>query len=152
APLDLLAVRRAVVVQRVAGGRESSLEPALVQYEAVRIRDLDDVEGRVERPPEPLVLAPQTAEELERERPDGLVRMGDAEQQRRPGPVSDGEQLDRPTLARRPHRLESRDAGMLGDERPRARAELVQGEEFAEVRYPREQRRGVDHTLRQLLR
>ena len=81
APLDLLAMRRPVVVERVGQRRERLLEPALVQHRPVGVGALDDEEGVAELVAEIVVLAETASEELERQRADRLVRVRRAEQQ-----------------------------------------------------------------------
>ena len=79
------------------------------------------------------------------ERADRLVRVRHADQERRPRPATDREQLDRPALGRGADGLETCDPGEFGDQPLRARAELFQGEELLEVRHPREQPGEVEH-------
>jgi hypothetical protein len=137
-------MRRAVVVEGVAERRELPLEPAFVEGEAVGIGDLEDVEGDVEARAQIGVLAEETAEELERQRTDRLVGVRHADQQRRPPSVADREQLDRPAFGRRADRLQAGEPRELRDQRPRARPQLLDGQELAKVRDPCEERGEIE--------
>ncbi len=133
APLDLLAVRRPVELERIAQRRERALHPALVQHEAVGVRDRDREERDVELRAQRVVLAQEARQEIDGQRADGLVRMRHADQQDGPPPVPDREQLDRPVLGRRADGLQARDAGKLRHEGAGAPSQLVEREELRVV-------------------
>jgi hypothetical protein len=67
-----------------------------------------------------------------------------AHQQRRSPPIADRQELDRPAFGRRADRLETREPRELGDQRPRARPQLLDGQELAKVRDPCEERGKVE--------
>src|ERR1051325_273402 len=113
---------RTVVGEGVSPGGERPLEPALVQHESVRVGDLDHVQRRVEAGAQVLVLAEESAEELEGQRADRLVRMRHAEEKGGTTPVTHRQELDRAALGGSSDGLQPGQSGMLLDERAGARA------------------------------
>jgi hypothetical protein len=91
------------------------------------------VKSRVETAAEVGILAEEPAEELERQGPDRLVRVRDAEEERLLLPFADRQELDRPPLLRGADRLQADESGMVVRERARARGQLLEGQELAEV-------------------
>jgi hypothetical protein len=67
-----------------------------------------------------------------------------ADQQRGPPSVAERQQLDRPFFGRRADRLERREPRELGAQRPRARPQLLDGQELAKVRDACEERGKVE--------
>ena len=124
APLDLLACRRPVVVERVGERRERLLEPALVQQRPVGVGTLDDQKRVVELLAEIVVLAETPRQKLEREGADRLVRMRRAEKQRLARAVADRQQLERPSFERRTDRLQRDELRKPPCELARARRKL----------------------------
>jgi hypothetical protein len=66
--------------------------------------------------------------------------MRHADQENGARPVSDRQEIDRPSLARRADRLEAGETGVVADERARARPQLLEREEFPVLRNTGEQR------------
>src|SRR5207244_7798910 len=129
-PVDLLAVRRSIVVECVAEWREGALEPSLVQHEAVGVRDGDGVQRRVEASAQLGVLAEEATEEIQRESADRLVGMRHADQQRGPPPVPDREQLDGTSLGGGADGLEPGEAGKRRNQSTRLCPELLERQEL----------------------
>src|SRR5262249_24329619 len=80
-------------------------------------------------------------------RADRFVRVRHAEEESWMRSVADGQELDRATLGRAADGLQPRECGMFLDERPGARAELLQSQKLARIRDAPEKRREVLHVV-----